>query len=391
MRAGAAKVDITPPLPVQLAGYGKERVAVEIGDPLAARAVVVEHDGRRVALVSAELLYVERRLMAPLRARIAATCGIAPSDVMVVCTHTHSGPDTLDWFDFAPVDPHWLATLLNQLASAVFLAAGRLQPVRAELVHASLPLGINRRERTPDGIRLGENPGGPLDPLWTGLRLVREDGGLLASVVHHAVHGVTLGSENSLLSADWPGVMCRLVEQSLGGVCLFVNGACGDVNPATDRARGWDPMVRLGQRAGGVAIELLSRPAEATADGVDAESADLRVEHHDHPFLRTPVARRVAEDGGLVTELQALRLGPLNLLGAPGECMVETARRIQATTRLAPAVIAGYANDYIGYLPLPHIYEEGGYEPHATMLGPDAVLAVVAQAVAVADALAARG
>ncbi|MBI5832025.1 MAG: hypothetical protein HZB16_06910 [Armatimonadetes bacterium] len=388
MRAGIAKGFITPPLPVQLAGYGIERVCTEVADELAARALVVEQDGRRVALLSAELLWLERRHVRVIRDHVARLCGLAPDDVMVSVIHTHAGPDTLDWYDFAPVEPAWLGTLLRQLAGLVWLACQRLRPVRAELTFGHLPIGINRRQFGPNGCFIGEDPERPYDERATGLRLLDDDGRLYASVVCGTAHPVSLGSAEALVSGDWPGLMCRMVESTLGGTCLFVNGACGDINPQMWGVRGYQTMQRIGHRAGGAAIELLSQATVREAEGVGAARRELTVPHRDHPYLSIPLKRRLAEDGAVITEVQALRLGPLHLISQPGECLTETGWRIQRETKLADAVIAGYTNDYVGYLPLPHIYDEGGYEPGATMLPADSVLAVVAAAVEVGDALA---
>lgn len=385
MQAGAAQVVINPPLPVQLAGYGCERVCTEIGDDLVARALVVEADGRLVALLSAELLWLERRNVLALREKVAARCPLAGDDLLVACIHTHNGPDTLDWFDFAPVNPAWLDTLLEQLASAVYLAWRRLRPVRAELVRGTLDLGINRRERTPDGIRIGEWPEGPVDRSLTGLRLLGDDGELVAAVVCGAVHPVCCGSAETRLSGDWPGLMCRGVEQQLGGVCLFVNGASADVNPLMWKLRGWETKQRLGRRATGAALELLARDTVATGERVACVRTDLTLPHKPHPYLGIPFDRRLAADGALVTEVQALRLGPLVLVSQPGECLVETGALILARAAVDGAVIAGYSNDYVGYLPLPHIYAEGGYEPNSTMLPAESVLTLVDTAVELAQ------
>jgi len=179
-----------------------------------------------------------------------------------------------------------------------------------------------------------------------------------------------------------------MVEDTVGGTCLFVNGCAGDVNPEVGVGRSYGEMLRVGARAGGAAIELLHREAAAAGEGVGAVRADLLVDNHEHPYLDIALDRRLSEDRGLITEVQAMRLGPLSLISQPGECLVETGRAILGRTRLRDAVIAGYTNDYVGYLPLPHIYEEGGYEPASTMLPASSVLQVVDKAVEVADALA---
>jgi hypothetical protein len=387
MQVGFAKVSITPPLPVQLAGYGVERTGTRVADELHARAMVCEQDGRRVALLTADLLWLERRHLKVLRERVSEITGIAPDDLMVCASHTHSGPDTMDWFHFAPVDSQWLHALIAQLASAVFLAQQRLATATVELVQGELDIGINRRQFNSDRVVIGQNERGVYDRAFTGLRVKGEAGDLLASVVHYACHPVILGADNTRVSGDWPGWMCRIVEAELGGVCLFINGPAGDINPRLGCGRSYAEMVRVGQRAGGAAVELLSREAAAEGVGVAATSREVTVAHKEHPYLDVPLHRRLDEDGGMTVEVQALRLGPLSFISQPGEGLTETGRRILEQTRLTPAVVAGYTNDYVGYLPLPHIYEQGGYEPSATMLPAESVVQVADAAAAVADEL----
>lgn len=389
MLAGAAKVTITPPLPVQLAGYGCERLGIEVADDLHARALVVEHEGRRVALVACELLWLERRNLEVLRPMVGERCSIAADDLMVCCTHTHSGPDTIDWFHFAPVDQQWLHTLLKQIAGAVWLASQRLQPATFELHTGEVPIAVNRRVCTErEGFRLGHNPGGPVDQTLTTLRVRNEEGGLVASVVHHATHPVVLGGQSVVVSGDWCGEACRVVERTLGGVCLYVNGACGDINPRVGAGRTYAEVLRVGRQAGGAAVALLSSDQTDTPVGLASARTDLAVPHRTHPYLDIPQQRRLEADGAIRIEVQGLRIGPLTLISAPGECLVETGWAILERTRAKPARIAGYTNDYVGYLPLPHIYEQGGYEPSATMLTAEAVLSYVEAAVAVGDRLA---
>jgi len=249
LQIGFAKVTITPPLPVQLAGYGVERTGTGVADQLHARAMVCEQDGRRVGLLCADLLWLERRHLKVLREQVAAITGIAPQDLMVAASHTHSGPDTMDWFHFAPVDPQWLHALLKQLASAVFLAAGKLTEARLERLVGAVEIGVNRRvHKEREGFRIGVNTAGPVDHTLTVLRCTAPDGRLLGSVLHQATHPVVLSGQSTVISADWPGVACRTVEQVTGGCCLFVNGACGDINPGSGRAESTPKSSASGAR-----------------------------------------------------------------------------------------------------------------------------------------------
>ena len=91
LRAGYARVDITPEEPVPLAGMVglHERLSTGVRDPIFVRAVALEEGGTRVAVVSADLL-----TPAPgLRAAVAEALGKRPGEsLFLACTHSHSTP-----------------------------------------------------------------------------------------------------------------------------------------------------------------------------------------------------------------------------------------------------------------------------------------------------------
>src|SRR5205823_1806781 len=118
-------------------------------------------------------------------------------------------------------------------ATAVTLAARRLRPATVAFGTAEAAIGINRRERRPDGrIILGDNPAGACDPTVAVLRVAELDGRPLALWFSHATHPVIMGGENTTISAEFPGQAARDLAAVLdGATALFAQGCCGDVNP----------------------------------------------------------------------------------------------------------------------------------------------------------------
>ena len=91
--AGCAQQEITPPVGVSLAGYFHDRIGQRIRDDLFARAIVIEHQGTRLALVSCDLCCVTDEVTDRAKAFIQADAGIPPENVLVCATHTHTGPE----------------------------------------------------------------------------------------------------------------------------------------------------------------------------------------------------------------------------------------------------------------------------------------------------------
>src|SRR3954452_16141863 len=53
------------------------------------------------------------------------------------------------------------------------------------------------------------------------------DGKPIATLINWANHPETLGSKNTLVTADYSGYLCREAERLLEGTAVFVNGAIG--------------------------------------------------------------------------------------------------------------------------------------------------------------------
>ena len=98
LRAGAAKTDITPAKPVTMAGYAAaEDLSQGVHDPLSARAIAFEQDGKRLVLVSADLIGFRGEVCDGIRKSILTTCQLQPAELFLAAIHTHGGPNpTLD-------------------------------------------------------------------------------------------------------------------------------------------------------------------------------------------------------------------------------------------------------------------------------------------------------
>src|SRR5437870_5228156 len=93
LRAGFGECDITPRLdgkPVYMAGFGKNRKATGVHDPLMARAVVFAHAGRKLAMVSVDVVGLFQATVERMRSKLPGF-----TYVLVSSTHNHEGPDTL--------------------------------------------------------------------------------------------------------------------------------------------------------------------------------------------------------------------------------------------------------------------------------------------------------
>ncbi|MEV0732640.1 neutral/alkaline non-lysosomal ceramidase N-terminal domain-containing protein [Polymorphospora sp. NPDC050346] len=414
LQVGVGRVDITPRSAVPMAGYpvihpidggprdhdgyiGRTGDFVDVADPTYARAVALTDADGTAVLVSLDVCVVTAAFTATVRRRVRDAYGIPETSVMLVATHNHSGPDfTGQW---EPVDPSVTAAVVDGVVRAVAEAVGSRQPATAGVGVGHLAgLTINRRDAS-----------GPVDPDVPVVRFDGADGSCLALVYGYACHPVIVGTHNRSISGEFPGLCSAMLEAVPGGprVALFVNGGAGNINPRAfpypdgenvvlAGRRGRDPRIRsipvaarFATALGGEVLRTAAvtatgplRPGQGVGGAVRTVEAPLKPADQLDRLLRhiphSPAVAKVWRTArSLVTEVSLLRLGPLVLLGIPGEPFVETALRLQTRTPDTLLRVAGYANDYPGYLSPPDEMAKNRYESVATPLSLDGVAQVL--------------
>jgi N-acetylglucosamine kinase-like BadF-type ATPase len=219
--AGYGRADITPPIGTELAGYGYflARKAERVQDALSVVAVYLHSGVERVIVISCDLLGLSRDVCGAVLESLAAQCGIALDHVMLVSVHTHTGPAIKYHTGCGEVSPEYVATLAPRILEACIGAIADAKPV----------LSLDYRKATIDGhVYNRSDNGGPVDRTARGF-LIKRDNAPDIVIASHACHPVFSG-RMSAVSPDYPGHVRRLFEAD-GQHCLYLNGACGDVDP----------------------------------------------------------------------------------------------------------------------------------------------------------------
>ena len=241
MKCGVAKVDITPAVGTELCGHFRSDLkSIGIHSNLYVKALLLDNGGNRVVLVSCDLLGVASTLVASARRRIEEMTGIECGNVMVSCTHTHSGPGSMPCRVIGRSDEAYQDQLVKKIAGAVYLALGNMREASIGLGVGFEDLAASRRVKWPDGsIRfdwLDPNTP-PKEQIDKELKVLTVRGmrrETIAVAINFACHPVTIGGRAfNLISSDFPGVVTDLIEKVKGGgtVALFFNGAYADTHP----------------------------------------------------------------------------------------------------------------------------------------------------------------
>ena len=354
--AGSAVVDITPRTPCHLAGYaGRDHEHEGVHDPISLRALYVRGASGDGLLVSADIIWFYQDAIERMLPVLEAELRIPPANVLFCGTHTHSAPTV----SRERVNREWLSVVEKQAVAAAAIAKTRLREVSLKAGRGACGIGVNRREQKPTGeVVLGKNPDGPIDREVIVVALDGADGKPVARICNFACHGVVLGSMNYQLSGDWMGLAAAGIEKGLdGGAFLFVNGGAANVNPRIGPQGSFEPVEELAgeftadfQRA---CEALQPLPADDTVGGKELT-------------IYMPRKLRDVEDGQgkrRPIRLRGLRIGPLRMVGYPGEMFSETAMAVKEESPHALTMVTSYTSGgHAGYVPVAEAYETGGYE-----------------------------
>ena len=232
--AGIARVDITPKKPVRMSGYsGRKGLSTGVHDPLYARVVAFESAGRRLVLVSTDLIGFYGTYE-PIRDAICDRFDLKPCEIFLSGTHTHSGPTPTLSEEGHPNNLVYTRKLKAKLLEATREAFKTIRAMHMGVGRGYSPVGSNRREKQADSsVRLGRNPYGPTDKEVLVMKLTRPDGTPIAALFDYATHATSLGPRNPQISGDVLGIAAQFVEKILGPdvTSPVFAGASGDIDP----------------------------------------------------------------------------------------------------------------------------------------------------------------
>ncbi len=291
LAAGVARSDITPPVGIAHAGWGAQshETAEGIDMPLTISVLVLQRHGNtdpsaRIAILDIDTCMLVDEYDRPIRKTVEQRTGIPGQNQRIAYTHTHSGPiEGLSWIAAGSemVEP-WFASMGPAAAEAVEIAIDALVPVRVETGSGSCDININRRPVTADGhVFTGRNPEGFVDHEVLVTALDDLEGNPVATLVNFACHPTIVGPDNKLITPDYPGPMRQTVENIVGGMCLFLQGAAGNQGPVEGFTGDLAVYKRLGKRLGVEAARIRLNidpvPREENLELILPSGADLGI------------------------------------------------------------------------------------------------------------------
>ena len=398
--AGAGKQSIVPPFAMHMGGFGDRLDSFTgVHDEIYARALFLDDGVTQVMIIGSGLMALDEELTAITREKINTATGIPAENILISCTHNHSAPSYYQ-YDTDAEKSKARDFFVQQFAAAGIEAYQNRVLAEAGFRAGEIVGATRNRQQSNEVV---------IDTQLGVLRVEKKEGReIIAILFNFTGHPVILGSENLLLSGEYPGTASRTIESILGGVAIFTQGACGDVTVH----RSGDPFAeveRLGRLIAGEVLKTaefihptenvplasayetiqlgrkeLLPVAEAERSFSEAESAHEEAkaagaprailrQHENRVRMLSALLRqsRALKDGTLDLtptyegSVHVIRIGDLVLVGVPGELFVEYALEMRQRTLQVTGknlCLVGYANGYLGYIVTPRAMETGGYE-----------------------------
>jgi hypothetical protein len=417
-KAGAASVNITPPLGTVINGNMRPVIAENVHDELHARALALTDGKTTLAFVVVDNCVIPREVFDEAKAILARELELPAANVMMSSTHSHSCGSVQEAY-LTPASEPYRAQLPRYLADAVRRAMRNFAPARVAWGSGSLPQHVFcRRWRLKEGAKapnpFGGNdlvrmnpgvanpdlaePAGPTDPEIAFLAVQHTDGKPLALLANYSLHYVG-GVGPGDLSADYYGAFADRIQELLGAdrqdppfVGIMSNGTSGDTNninwrgpdnrlkgayeqihrvandAASEIQRVWgalqwhdDTTLRVATRE----LTLATRKPSVE----DVEKAKALVAGRPPLALKTPAEIYAREQillsnypDTITMPLTAFRIGDLAVAGWPNEVFAESGLAMKRESPVKPLFVISLANGWFGYLPMENQHPLGGYE-----------------------------
>lgn len=373
LRAGVARVEITPSTSMTMYGYANRKCGPSNGthDPLMAKVLVLEAGGSRMAIVTMDL---GSMVSDTLREQVASRFGIPI--LLLSASHTHSAPAFLPFGSAPSTNAAAIAyrsEVEGRILGAIEQALTTMAPATLSVARGSLQLGYNRLLTRDDGRtralfdNLERVPYGPVDPEYVLLRVDGPDGAPRALLVHYATHAVVLGPTNCKYSADFPGVLQARAEAALPGAqVMFVQGGAGDINPifmarSGDEEKDFSVVQKMGEL---LAEDVVRANRRATAvpmgpEGITARSELVTVRDRWDPSQTLDI--------GITTVLINRTIA---IAAWPGEVMHRLQKDWKVRAEVPVPLFYGYTfsagGTWAGYVPDLRSAAHGGYGADAS-------------------------
>ncbi len=418
LQAGFSRVNITPMMGIDIAGYYKIRKAEGVLDDLELNALALSCGDTKVVMITIDNCGIKKAVLDTVRTRVAEQVQLPLNAITISATHTHTGP-TIQPNATDPLELEYLEFVTKRAVDVVTFALDDLKPAAMGWGIGQAPrVAFVRRFRMKDG-SVQTNPGvnnpnilapiGDVDERVNVVRFRRENADDIV-MVNFGNHPDVVGGNK--ISGDWPSFLRKTVEKAIDNTkCIFFNGAQGDVNHVNvfpkggemndmfhdfdDVARGYAHARHIGHVVAGGVLQVYDKVKFVNVDSIRFAEKIVKVPSNRAAAEELPEAHRINDlhnagrdnelpyEGMMLTTVVAraarmvalengpdffelplagIAIGPVAFVGIPGEPFTGIGRALKETEGFDLIMPACLTNGSEGYYPMQEAYDEGGYE-----------------------------
>ncbi len=387
MKVASFKKKITCRIGDDLAGYGMGIKSVAFHDDLYMRGLCMDDGEQKVLILSFDLLGLDQPQYEQIRKIFHEETGIPEQNVILSCTHTHSGPHARKVNLPGGFNERYEKELFGWVREAAAeLKQTEFRETDVFVYGKHCPENVNRRvvalednswQSLPDRKHLLSVADGICDDELGVLAFYdskkrRHEAVLVNYAAHPLVsHCPNMRSGNTI-SADYPGELRNFIEQETGAECTFVNGAAGDMFPK-EYEQGFEAARKLGVTLGKHVIECMSDMVR-NRDRFQIKDPKLQVRLIDVP-VRTGDPEKLnsyrpkAGPPVICEPLHFLSIGSeVCFIGVPGETVTELGLMLKWCSPFKKTFVLYLSTDNVGYICHPNAYVSGGYEADSSLV-----------------------
>lgn len=385
---------------MDMTGYlGRVSGSTGIHDQLKIKCIVLDDGKSRVAYVVCDLLGLDNEFVKETAKFTGVITSIPAENIIIACTHTHSGPASIFLRNCGEVNSEWLKELKFSIAQCVKNAVNNLEPSYLSYNTGSCDINANRDTMDEvDTVRLRDNQLGLLT-LYSA-----HNNEIKAMFVNYACHPTVLLDNNLLFSADFPYYLEVSLKKKVSDdlLVIYTNGCCGNLGPI--KCGSFEAAEELGNRLANDVYNLL----KSGQSNIDFNNVSISVKNNvykiplNHNLDEEELNRLKKEYTGnlnneiisnkngimvkvystfvewaedmllkvrnnmlsdsITAEMKLMEIGELKIFNFPFELFHDIGLKIKNHFGLSNTMVVGYANGNFGYFPSKELYNHGYYE-----------------------------
>lgn len=390
--AGAAKVDITPTVPIPIAWHaGANKVFDGIHDRVYIRAIVFSDGKTKAALIAADGSEFSSAFDDEIFGRIEKETGIPQNNIFISATNTHSGPTNIySGQDYTkstlPEVKTYSDGLKDKFLEAVKEAVKNLKPASIGTGRGQFKMNINRRApMPPNGYPwLGKNPDGSCDHEVMVLRINDLKGNIIAAYINWPCQACVMGPSSNQLTGDWPGETSLYLEKAFDdkAVAVVTAGASADLNPlfgpegtsfGTTSTSSDTYGYNLSLEVAKVLKDIKTSPYGTITGSRKNIMLPGKLSTRDMPGITWEDTKKLKPGTfkpgpDIEIRVSALKIGNTVFAGITGDVFHEIGLKVKEMSPYKNTYIVTHTNGWCGYIITDKAYDEGGYETVSTRI-----------------------